>query len=614
MEGNEEPPPMTYADLKNLSCDVSSTQEGSLADRDLPSQDDAIGENSPSLFVALPDLPNEKCETLHGYTEDGEVFKDTDFPDFGTTMKSSGAQKNVDTKLKGKIPVRGCPLPDCTKCTKRPSRHLKQFHKMSQNAATLIVNLLKAHNRNEDRQRKASGRRLDSYKRCAICSKFVTRLDKHYDRAHNMATLPTGDSEEDQSAAMSDEGEEGGDEVVKDSKSEDSEDVEDEDEGDDGNTSRDDDEDYKDNSEDFKINEDASVMLDEFGKWLRTASGGKLSDITNGGYVNGCRRAIASLGGAIDDIKNYDRIGLPGGLMETLETANKSAMTIRVVLYGMQKLIEFLQATKRGIFNAEEATRATTTLKNYGKSLRKEVGIQRQRKKRASQEQVERTLPRMSTYSSTYHYQEARNILQHARGGVGFTQFMHVKQYIITRLILANGHRSGVVTNALMSEYEVAKRVGTSYIINVATHKTACGGEARLAVPIDLWDELAVYVSLRLQRIENRKYLFPTSTGEMMQSNHVSRCLHQALDLATCASTIRKATVVLHRETKATEEEMYDLATQMCHQTSTQRSYYDVRNRDKSAAKVSQGIVARLEKYNVSSSPLCLHFPHVSSL
>ena len=511
-----------------------------------------------------------------------------------------------------KRPIQKCPIPDCNRQSKRPSRHLQQFHKMSPKSSSLIVNLLKAYNRNrEHRPTMPSGRKSDCYKQCSVCQKFVTRLDKHHDRFHNTSTAApptaiswgTGSPTTTNVAMKMDCDERDDKEMVSE-----------------GNTSSDEDEeideedsDYTEDLEELQVDDAVTAMLSEFKKWLGAPCGGKMSERSIELYVHGCCRAIASLGGCVEDIKNYEQIGRPGGLMEQMENANRKATTIRVALYGMQKFVEFLQATKRELFSAEESRAAVVTLKNYGSSLKRDVCLQRQQKRRASQNEVEAALPRMSVYTKTHHYQRAKEILS-SGAPLTYREFMHLKEYIIAQLILNNGPRTGVILNCLLSEYHDAKEVDGQHVINVTSHKTACNGEARIGVNADLWEELKMYVSLRSKTIDDQKYLFPTRNGCMMQSNHVSRCLNRALDLKTNTTTMRKATVVLHMETDATDKDMSNLATLMCHKSSTQKSYYDVRCKDKVASMASRDISARLESYKVSADQyllcVCVCQPH----
>jgi integrase len=512
---------------------------------------------------------------------------------------------------------RDCPIVNCNSSANSIQKHLKQVHHMKPEAASHLVNVLKAQTRNEKRDRRPSGRLVDKYVKCPNCERWITRLDRHSlkclgNEEEKSLNLHLSSSSEDTLSSDWDvEIDEQAHVTIK---------TEDPDEDKDLSllmpplSSGDEEEISECNSDstsmDFNVDKETSVLLNnEFHPWIMSPSGGKLSKGTSTCYVNGCHRAIAWLGGSITSIGEYEKLGLPSGLMEIMENDRKSAMTIRVMIYGVLKLVEFLQVTKNKVFSTEQATTALATLKNYSKSLSRDVRCQRQRKKRSAQDEVDILLPRMAHYVSSKHYHEAKSIIARADEGlpVSSAGFRHLKSYIITQLMLASGHRVGVVTNCLMSEYKGAKKQCKSRIITVENHKTAYSGEARFVVSTELWKELATYATLLSDRFEAGKYLFPSLSGGMMQSNNVNRCLTTALNIKTTASLLRKSIVVLHKETGASKDQMADLAVGMCHKTVTQEEYYDVSRKDKMSLTVSEGLIGRLQTYKVCSRSIFTH-------
>jgi len=519
-----------------------------------------------------------------------------------TSANTFSADSSKNSKKAGQC----CPLPDCNGTTQRAAKHLQQFHKMSSNAAKLVINLLTAYNRHKVRKRLTSRDKPDAYKECPVCGIFTTRVDKHM-LSHTLDVRPKETEQpgqpvntvksaikhsscttqvKDESFFLEvekseQEGEEANILLPHNGENETTENKDDI------------------SSSDPKISQAVKALLEEFKQWQPSLAGGKLHKGTAKSYSGDCCKVIEYLGGTIESIREYRRLGLPGGLMETMMAKGKEPTTIRNMILAMAKLMLFIEEERHDVLSAEEANTAQKVLRNYKSSLRKEIALQRNRMKRKSQEEVEFLLPQMAQYEGTKHYKEAKLIIGKAQKGVQLNlhEFQHVKDYLITRLLIISGHRSGVIINSTISEYKHAKASTNSYIITVENHKTGPTGAARLTVLPDMWPELKLYVLIRLERIENDKFLFPTQTGKKMQASSVARSLVNALRMKACSNLIRKATVVLHNETDATREQMSDLATHMCHTEPTQKAYYDVSRKEKVAERVSNDIVSRLNKY-----------------
>ena len=70
-------------------------------------------------------------------------------------MKAAGnavARRTGVGVMLSKRPIQICPIPDCKRLSKTVSRHLVQYHKISVKSAGVILNLLKADNRNRNQR------------------------------------------------------------------------------------------------------------------------------------------------------------------------------------------------------------------------------------------------------------------------------------------------------------------------------------------------------------------------------------------------------------------------------------------------------------------------------
>lgn len=285
--------------------------------------------------------------------------------------------------------------------------------------------------------------------------------------------------------------------------------------------------------------------------------------------------------------------------MEQMKEQKKMGRTIRVHIYGMLKLVEYLRMDRHPVFSLEEAGRAHQTLQNYAASLRTAVQFEQQERKRVAQTEVEKLIPILANYPSTPHHEKAKSILAKAVGTEYLTQddYMDMRAYLITLLLGKSGHRTGVITNCLLSEYNDANKSGTDYQISVSNHKTGRSGAAILTIPNETWQELSTYVFWRTKFIPDGTYLFPTRNGTQMQSNNILRCLERALSIKTTVNTIRQLHVVIADEQGASPQQMNILAKHMGHQLKTQQQYYDVSSKKRKSAEATSEMAARLEKY-----------------
>lgn len=551
--------------------------------------------------------------------------------------QSTPLQPNIDANVyaMGKCSKRQdgrkpCPLPGCNTYTYNPSQHLHQEHKIEKDIARVLCNQNKVIVRQQHRPRNPSGRLVPKYSKCPTCGLFYTRLDKHMnthktkeafghleglqapsghvdasgqvltyndtEAAADHLQMPTntcmeyivgrrmpppteqkdangvdsGESDENCDLHLSSSGEE--DELIGQVK-----------------------------SSKIKYTVDIGVhqLLTKLKNWLSAPCGGSLSPQTVAAYVSCCGRCIQHLGGTIESIKNYETIGEEGGFMKHMTNEKRSSRTIRVHIYGMLKLVQYLKMKRHPVLTDGEADRAHQTLQNYASSLKKEVKLELEERKRVSAEQVDAVLPKLARYTSMPHYEKAKSACAQTASAKDVTeaQYQDIKAHLITMLLKQNGHRTGVITNCLMSEYRSATKMGTSYQISVSRHKTAIAGASILTITNDVWTDLVTYAFWRSQRVSDQTYLFPTRNGTPMQSNNIIRCLHIALGIKTTVNTIRQLHVTLMYDEGASDEKKDCAAGQMGHTVKTQKTYYEVVSRKKKSAQATIDMAARLDRY-----------------
>ena len=533
-----------------------------------------------------------------------------------------------------------CPVPGCNRKVKKPGKHLEQFHKLGKQGSRVYLNDMKVKARDRYRPRSRAGRLVEQYKQCPICGFFVTRVPDHINRKHKNVLGSSGAADGGSQAqpdrdmsvlarkqihvvdnqqgncsgkdlqAAAEKGTGAGDQSDNVGQEFDETNVDytlhmPNDEADTLHI----DENASDTVCDvhsktkYKVDKEVHSLLGVFKDWLSAPVGTSLASTTITNYVPACGKFIEYLGGTIESIRNYQKIGLPGGYIEEItKSKKKKARSVQKSLYGLARLMEYLQWCKHPVFTSQEASVAHHTVKNYAASLRKPVQYEKEERKLRAQEEVEALTPILANYHSTEHYQKAKDIFAKATRENSATndELLDMRAYLITQLLKKNGHRTGVITNCLMSEYRKPTRVGATYQITVTKHKTGGGGGALLVLSMDLWKELNLYVSLQLASLgyeNDDSYLFPTLKGTKMQSNNIIKSISRALNHKTSVNTIRQMHVVVADDSGASPQQMSSLAKHMCHSTKVQGEYYDVPNRQRIAERVSGEMDARLMKY-----------------
>ena len=547
-----------------------------------------------------------------------------------------------------------CPMPGCDRKVQKWAKHLEQYHRLGKEGSRLYINRLKVKDREQSRPRSQSGRLAERYQQCPVCGLSYTRVNDHIKKKHKKKERysggadgesvqrqpnsersvlargqrdvvdkePDATGEEMHVAAETDNEavvrrrvlEEGGGGWAQ----EQSDNVGQEwDESDinhaltnaqmrneEGNTLHEaENMDSGDKSKHtYKVNKEVRFLLEKFGQWAASPSGTSLSQRTVNTYVPACGRCIEYLGGTLESIQKYAEIGSPTGYMVEKSKLEK-ARTTRVTVYAMLKLMEYLKMNRNTVFtNRDAASLAYDTVKNFAVSLRSDVQYEKEERKIFCQEKVEELKPIMANYDSTEHYRNTKDLFTKAstKSTVSNDEFLDMRAYLITELLRKNGHRTGVITNCLLSRFRKARQVGNTYQIDVNKHKTGRGGVAILTMPEDLWKELKVYVSVLPRAVqcgENDSYVFATRNGTSMESNGVIGAVKRALNLKTTVNHIRQMHVVIASEQKATPQEMDSMSKLMCHSTRVQKEYYDVSNRQLNAAQVSKEMGDRLKKY-----------------
>lgn len=179
-----------------------------------------------------------------------------------------------------------------------------------------------------------------------------------------------------------------------------------------------------------------------------------------------------------------------------------------------------------------------------------------------------------------------------------------IRDYVLLELTIANAHRSGVMANMTMGEFEKAKETKQgSMLINVSKHKTAdTHGPARVVISPTLFSYLKVYVTeVRRHTTDSEsssdktKPVFLSWAGAKLESGQISTAINAAwkkggMEGHICATIFRKSTVTkVHQDHKELKGDLADL---MGHKTTMAEKFYRLREKEEACIEAANNLTS----------------------
>ncbi|XP_057311987.1 uncharacterized protein LOC130649709 isoform X2 [Hydractinia symbiolongicarpus] len=204
--------------------------------------------------------------------------------------------------------------------------------------------------------------------------------------------------------------------------------------------------------------------------------------------------------------------------------------------------------------------------------------------------------------------------LQSSDFSVTQAEYCCMRDHLFSVIHFANGHRSGVSANLLVSEVDACQRVDGLCQISVKQHKTAYAyGPATITMSEIEFGWLKLFTDkIRPQVKPKCRNVFLSWTGSAMTSGQISLRIHQLWAKADLfgnvpiknlsCNIIRKSTTTgIRGKGMGMNQEVADL---MCHSLDTANKHYFVRKKQEAAAKGGKVIRSYFrENENISSSP-----------
>ena len=181
-----------------------------------------------------------------------------------------------------------------------------------------------------------------------------------------------------------------------------------------------------------------------------------------------------------------------------------------------------------------------------------------------------------------------------------------IRDFILTEITIANAHRSGVLANMTIGEFEKAKKAEQgSMVIKVTKHKTAdTQGPARVVLSPTLFSYLKVYISEVRHQVSNSESksnddksmpVFLSWSGAKLESGQISTAINApwkkaGLEAHVSSTIFRKSTVTkVHKDHETMKDDLADL---MGHKRTTAERFYRLRQKEDACVQAANNLAS----------------------
>ena len=386
--------------------------------------------------------------------------------------------------------------------------------------------------------------------------------------------------------------------------------------------------DYIDSTSTEVVNKNTEFIMEEFGKWMESADGGKKK-------VDGVEQQIKQALKVIhyvdpkhadvsavmnrNDVRNKWLTPFQNELMK--DGKKRKPGTIRSYLNSLRLLTEFLEISKiDSRLKSDDIRAIQTQAKAWCRGMRKESKKREYVKIYEDHDRIT-TPDEVKEFENSTVCREAVGIIGKfslIKPGIVPTQkeYTHCRDYLLWQLSIDNGGRPGQFMEITLHNFDTATYRGDQRIINVFEHKTAeTHGPARVVFSKCLYNYFKIFIS----NIRGKMYgfatgkdsfIFLTATGNPMSSKNVSgrltalwgRGLKGKFNSRMNNTIIRKSIqTFVRREHSHMKEKVSD---KLLHHEKTAEKYYNVIRKGEEAADTSKFIAEAFKGVPVSTTPL----------
>ena len=358
----------------------------------------------------------------------------------------------------------------------------------------------------------------------------------------------------------------------------------------------------------FILTQDSRRTLDKFEKWILSPDGGEKDPKPASLVVRQVQKVLIILG--TENIESlFDKALIRDKFYPESRATVKAGTTVSY-LHSLRKFYTFAM-TEDDVGLSQDCRKAADALyKKCGewcKSLSKDV-------KRRFWEKQEEDLSRLITpekvqeFAKTEFARSQVKILgelidnKEKRPVLSQQEYCDLRNFLFIYILSQNGHRSGVLTNSTLAEYNKMTRVDGTYMVAVKDHKTfSCHGQANLCFDDSVKAWADIYVECARSQVDpgsESDSLFLNWRGGKMSSSDLSAALTSAWRKAGMIGNDRRISGTLMRKSCTTavrnhnNEVKGSVAAHMAHSERTADKHYHIVQKRANSAFAARQLTA----------------------
>lgn len=480
-------------------------------------------------------------------------------------------RKGKDRKWKDYHYHRKCPISGCHSIVKRLSQHLRQVHKEIRKGSSEYKAILK-----EARPRKPS-------RSSALVSRRTEEaeisLSSNSDNNSVAGTSVKGDGNKDSGTENSDsisDGDNCGYEGTPDS-------------------------DSQTEAESTGNLEMSHGIFGSFISWLQTTDGGRKPHKMSKQHASQVEKILTVIDPNKDLASLFDRKLIRDTFLRDHAEKTYKPDTIKSYLLSLRYFCSFVLTERPEGLNVDDASINVIDEKARLWSTSYKKDCQRRHLEKQDEDISNLiTAEMVTTFEQSESTRRAVSLIGQLSGAhciqLNQEQYTLIRDFILTEMTIANAHRSGVLANMTIGEFNKSKHESNgSYVISVKNHKTASiHGPARVVLSPKLFGYLKVYVNevrsvVNSTKDENDSVILSWS-GAKVVSGQISTAINAAwkkagLEGHISSTLFRKSAVTaVHTSHKDMTGKLADL---MAHKESTAQRYYKLHEKQKSCVEAA---------------------------
>lgn len=493
------------------------------------------------------------------------------------TKPKAGSKKHKDYHIR-----RLCPIPGCMSIVLRLPQHLKNVHKVNSKSKE-YAGMLSTAIRNP---------------KCVLMKK-TRNTEEQEDNMESDANeeCPNELAEADDELVLNEEEKEDNDIEIVEEEGEETEKSDEDDDIDEHIVS----------DADKDLNHDTPVavraVLSKFSYWLHSADGGRKEENTANQHSRQVEKILFII--EKDPVKQnltllLDKEAVRDKFLTQYAELEFHPGTIKSYLTSLRHFYDFLisEEPKEVSFDKKLLPSLREKVTRWNSSYKKATGKRMWQK--AIQDFDDLITPdKVRAFESSAAARQAVSYLGQLSGAhnIEITQHMYtlIRDFLMAEITVNNAHRSGVIANMQVAEFERGQTEEDQIVVNVFEHKTVhIHGPAQVVFNPTLHSWINIYlrnVRSCVLNAANASHLFLSWNGEKMASSQITMCAKSIWKKAgfegvVSSTALRKAAATVTCDKK--QSMSADLADLMAHRVQTQTKYYRLRNKKKVAARTSQ--------------------------